>query len=82
MVYRFQIKSSLNESPRIKLEADDDDDDWVEAAVAFYKSPKFNIEGEVRVYIRGQPGVVTGGIRRQFFSVVFKNLAIGKSLKV
>lgn len=49
MVYRFQIKSSHNESPRIKLEADDDDDAWVEAAVGFYKSPKFKREAEVRV---------------------------------
>ena len=50
--------------------------------MAFYKSHKFNREAEVRVYIRGQPGVDTGGIRRQFFSVVFKCLAMGKSLKL
>ena len=30
---------------------------------------------EVRICMRGQPAIDTGGVRRQFFSVVFKTLA-------
>ena len=70
-----QVTIPPEESPRIRLDADDDDLDWVEAALAFYKQSKFIKEAQVRVSIRGQPGIDTGGVRRQFFSVVFSKLA-------
>ena len=52
------------------------------SAVAFYKASKFDKDGQLRLYMRGQPGVDTGGIRRQFFSVVFNKLALSSSLKL
>ena len=70
-----QLVVPLSESPRIRLDADDDEDDWVEAAVCFYKHSKFDKCAPVRISIRGQPAIDTGGVRRQFFSVVFSKLA-------
>ena len=72
---RMHLTVPLEESPRIRLDVDDNDLDWVEAALAFYKQAKFNKQAYVRVSIRGQPGIDTGGVRRQFFSVVFSKLA-------
>ena len=72
---RMHLTVPLEESPRIRLDVDDNDLDWVEAALAFYKQAKFNKQAYVRVSIRGQPGIDTGGVRRQFFSVVFTKLA-------
>ena len=69
-----QVTIPPQESPRIRLDVDDDDLDWVEAALAFYKQSKFIKEAQVRISIRGQPGIDTGGVRRQFFSVVFSNI--------
>ena len=71
----FQITTTLEESPRIRLEADDDEEDWVAAALAFYKQSKFDTHAALRVSIRGQPAIDAGGVRRQFFSVVFSLLA-------
>ena len=51
----FQITTTLEESPRIRLEADDDDEDWIAAALAFYKQDKFDTHAALRVSIRGQP---------------------------
>ena len=62
-----QLNVPLEESPRIRLDIDDSDQDWVEAALAFYKQNKFNKQARVRITIRGQPGIDTGGVRRQFF---------------
>ena len=64
-----QLTTPLEESPRIRLEEEDDEQDWVDAALAFYKQAKFNKQAYVRISIRGQPGIDTGGIRRQFFNV-------------
>lgn len=65
--------------PKIRLHADDDDDDWMEAAFTFYKNRSFDKKAGIRISIRGQPAVDTGGIRRQFFSVVFRKLALGST---
>ena len=70
-----QISVPSEESPRIRVDVDDDADDWTEAAVAFYKNSKFNRHAGVRVSIRGQPAVDVGGVRRQFFFTVLQNLA-------
>ena len=61
------ITTALEESPRIRLESDDLDEDWLAAALAFYKHNKFDKHASLRITIRGQPGIDTGGVRRQFF---------------
>ena len=63
-----QISIPSEESPRIRVDVDDDADDWTEAAVAFYKNSKFNRSA-------GVPAVDVGGVRRQFFFTVLTNLA-------
>ena len=70
----------LSESPRICLDVDDDEEDWVQAAISFYKDAKFDRQAPVRISIRGQPAVDTGGVQRQFFSVVFSKLADSSSV--
>ena len=70
-----QITLPLEECQKIQLHEEDDDDDWMEAAFTFYKGRGFDKKAGVRISIRGQPAVDTGGIRRQFFSVVFTKLA-------
>ena len=73
---------SLSESPRIILDGDDEAEDWVHSAVSFYKFSKFNPNAQVRISIRKQPGVDTGGIRRQFFYIVFRELATSESFSL
>ena len=63
------------ECSRIRLDNDDDAEDWIQAALALYKQSKFNAHAGLQVSIRGQPGIDTGGVRRQFFSVVLTKLA-------
>ena len=70
-----QISIPSEESPRIRVDVDDDADDWTEAAVAFYKNSKFNRSAGVCISIHGQPAVDVGGVRRQFFFTVLTNLA-------
>ena len=70
-----QITVPLEESPRIRVDVDDDEDEWTEAAIAFYKQKKFNKSAGVRISICGQPAVDVGGVRRQFFFSVLSNLA-------
>ncbi len=82
VVRSTRIRKSLCDSPRLRVDADDEEGEWVDAAVSFYKASKFDKEGQLRVYIRGQPGVDTGGLRRQFFSVVFETLATSESFKL
>ena len=74
-----QLTIPLEESPRIRLYADDADLDWVDVALAFYKQDKFDKQARVRVTIQGQARIDTGGVRRQFFSVVFSSLAASSS---
>ena len=45
------------------------------AALALYKQSRFNAHAGLQVSIRGQPGIDTGGVRRQFFSGVLTKLA-------
>ena len=70
-----QISISPAESPHIRLDNSDDKDDWTDAAIAFYKHSKFNNKAGVRISIRSQSAVDTGGVCRQFFSVVLSKLA-------
>ena len=71
-----RITVPLEACPKIRLHADDDEDDWMEAAFTFYKNRSFDRKAGIRISIHGQPAVDTGGIRRQFFSVVFRKLAL------
>ncbi len=82
MVRSNRIKKELCESPRLRVNADDEEDEWVEAALAFYKASKFEKDAQLRVLVRGQPGIDTGGVRRQFLSVVLQQLALSDSLKL
>ena len=66
---------STDDSPRIRLERSDGAEDWTEAALAFYKQGRFDKAAGMRIHIRGQPAIDAGGVRRQFFSVVFTELA-------
>lgn len=79
LAFRHDLFIPLSESPRIILDRDDEPEDWVHSAVSFYKSDKFNRNAQLRLSIRKQPGIDTGGIRRQFFYVVFRELAISQS---
>lgn len=47
----------------------------MQAAIGFYKDAKFDRQAPARISIRGQPAVDTGGVRQQFFPVVFSKLA-------
>jgi len=74
-----QLEVPLSECPRIRLEHDDSEDEWVEACVSFYKHSRFDNRAPVKLSIHGQPGVDTGGIRRQFFRVVFSKFSDASS---
>ena len=74
--------NKLSDSPRIKLDGDDDIDDWVSAAMAYYKSPQFDRHAELRISLRGQPAVDTGGVRRQFFTSVLEHLALSEKCRL
>ena len=76
------ITKDISESPRLRLDADDDESEWVEATLAFYKAKKYESDAEIRVVIRGQPGIDTGGLRRQVFSVVLRALVSSDNLKL
>ena len=42
---------SLDNGPRIQLDKDNGDEDWTEAALAFYKQGKFDKSSGVRISI-------------------------------
>ena len=65
------ITTPLDESPRISLDDEDEYEDWLTAALAFYKYSKFDKHAAVRITIHGQ---TAGGVRRQFFFIVFTQL--------
>lgn len=75
LLRKSQITVPDDEGPRIRLNVDDDEEDWMEAAFCFYKHAKFDKNACIRVSIRGQPAIDTGGVRRQFFSVIFSKIA-------
>ena len=52
-----------------------DEDDLFSDALAFYKCEKFDPSRPIRVIMRTQPAVDTGGIRRQFFTDVLHHFA-------
>ena len=78
----MQLVLPLSESPYIRVDVDADDEEMVGAALAYYKHGHFNKEAPVRISMRRQPGIDTGGLRRQFFSVVLGDIALSHSLQV
>ena len=59
-----------------------DADDLLSDALAFYKRSDFDPSRPVRVYFNGQPGIDTGGVKRQFFSDLFERLTASTDLKL
>ena len=70
----MQLIVPLSESPNIRIEVDADEEEMVGAALAYYKQERFNKEAAVRINMRRQPGIDTGGIRRQFFPLFLEIL--------
>ena len=69
------LQRSTDDTARIRLQRDDTTEDWVEAVLAFYKQGRFDKTAAMCVCICGQPAIDAGGVRRQFFAVVFGELA-------
>lgn len=57
------------------IRVNSNEEDWVEAALCHYKRKDFDPSAKLRVTITNEPAVDTGGVRRQFFSVAFRQLA-------
>ena len=72
----------LSESPYIRVDAEADDEEMVGAALAYYKYDHFSKAAYVRISMKHQPGIDTGGIRRQFFAIVFSDIAMSRSVQV
>jgi hypothetical protein len=62
----------LAPKPSIKLEVDPSD--LVTDAIAFYKRPNFQPYQPVRVTYLGQPAMDSGGVKRQMYTDLFKEL--------
>ena len=77
-----QLVIPFRESPCIHVDVDADEEEMMGAALAYYKHGRFNKEASVRVGMRRQRGVDTGGVCRQFFSMVFGDIASSKSIEV
>ena len=74
---RENLIDEVEDPPRILVEKAMSLDDWAESALVFYKSTRFVKSAEVRLSIKGDPGIDAGGIRRDFFSRVFEKFASG-----
>ena len=77
-----QLDVPLSESPRIHVDKDDEGDDLVAAALVFYEDSKFVKNAPVRISMHHQPGIDTGGLRRQVFSEVFDNIAMSSTIAI
>ncbi|XP_019860541.1 PREDICTED: uncharacterized protein LOC109588875 isoform X2 [Amphimedon queenslandica] len=69
------ISVSIPETPKIRIEGDDD---WVDAAFTFYKGQSFCKDAPVRLVMTDEPAIDAGGVSAQFFAEVYKRLAEGK----
>ena len=69
------LQRSVDDTAHIRLQRNDAAEDWVECALAFYKQGRFDKTAAMRVCVSGQPAVDAGGVHRQFFAVVFGELA-------
>lgn len=84
-IRELMINSLLGDHTRtLRLDEDDymDQQSLAEAAVAHYKGPKFDRTASLRLSVPKQPGVDTGGMRRQFFNDVFTTVATSSSFSL
>ena len=58
LLHKVQIKKTASESPRLRIDEDEDEDDWVFSAIAFYKSSRVMKDGQLS---RGDPRVMKDG---------------------
>ena len=59
-----------------------DEEDILEEALLHYKHPSFDPSTPVRVSLKGQPAVDTGGVTRQFFNDVLRSFVRQDSLQL
>ena len=74
LLMKLAIKSS------IKIEVDPSD--LLTDCVAFYKGPKFNPQHPLRVTFIGQPALDSGGVKRQMYTDLFKEMVSKDQLKI
>ena len=61
---------------RFKLRIDEDD--ILNDAIAYYKSPSFHPTRPLRIQFIGQPAVDTGGVKREFFTQLKEQFISGE----
>lgn len=61
---------------RFKLRIDEDD--ILNDAIAYYKSPSFDPTRPLRIQFPGQPAVDTGGVKREFFTQLKEQFISGE----
>lgn len=61
---------------RFKLRVDEDD--ILNDAIAYYKSPSFDPTRPLRIQFTGQPAVDTGGVKREFFTQLKEQFISGE----
>lgn len=70
------VLTSEGEDRKLRINGDEQDgDELAECVLAFYKGRRYDPHCSVRVFLEGQLDVDTGGVRRQIYSEVFKQLA-------
>ncbi|XP_044165556.1 uncharacterized protein LOC122949535 [Acropora millepora] len=70
-----KLAKKLN-GPRFKLRIDEDD--ILNDAIAYYKSPSFDPTRPLRIQFTGQPAVDTGGVKREFFTQLKEQFISGE----
>ena len=74
------VITSESESLKLRIDDEEEGEDLVESIFAFYKGPKFNCHCTLRVVLKGQPAIDTGGVRRQILSEVLKTVTFSTRL--
>ena len=54
------------------------EDDILNDAIAYYKSPSFDPTRPLRIQFTGQPAVNTGGVKREFFTQLKEQFISGE----
>lgn len=70
----------LATKPSIKFEVDPND--LVSDCVSFYKGPMFRPQQPLRVSYLGQPALDSGGVKRQMYTDLFKEMVVDNRFKV
>ena len=70
------LKSLLNElgknMSQEKVKVTIEEEDILNDALTYYKSPAFDAKKKLRIRFKGQPAVDTGGVTREFFTKLFQ----------